>query len=324
MEKPTIININGDFVDPQSPQIQVFDRGYMYGDSLYEVVRTYNGQLFGLNEHLGRLQRSSELARMKLDQSLQTYEKEMKLALARFYQLPGTEHPDGRPVEAYCRLIISRGIGRVGFGLDNLTSPSLFTIIVQSATDFSEEQINRGMHLRVSPRIRVNPKALDPAMKSGNYLNCLLATLEAHEKGFDDAILCNAEGFLTEGTTFNLFYIRNGIVATPPLEIGILWGITREIVRESCHALGLPVREVYFKPEQLYAADEVFITGTIKEVFPVTKVDQVVYSKGKPGRLTRMIRQEFRKRVYARLEKGGPESENHSDASNKRIAHAET
>ena len=124
--------------------------------------------------------------------------------------------------------------------------------------------------------MRNDPRALDPAMKSGNYLNSLLAYLEAAEAGFDDALLCNAEGNLTEGTTFNIFYVRRGIVATPPLDIGILDGITRRHVIELAAKLGIPVREVRFPHERLYEADEVFMTSSIKEVFRVARVDSKI------------------------------------------------
>lgn len=262
----TIINVNGQILNPDEAKISVFDRGFLYGDSLYEVVRSYHGEFFLIDEHLKRLEKSAELCRMVLGQSLSVYKNE----IFRTFQIFRAQ-PKHEKVEAYARIIVSRGIGKIGFGLSCLLSTTQYVIIIQPIDAPTAEQFKVGMKLKVSDRLRNDRRALDPAMKSGNYLNSVLAYLEAASEDFGDALLCNAEGHITEGTTFNIFYARRGIVATPPLDIGILDGLTRKRVIQQASELKIPVREVRFPKERLYEADEVFLTSSIKEVFPLPK-----------------------------------------------------
>jgi branched-chain amino acid aminotransferase len=156
--------------------------------------------------------------------------------------------------------------------------------------------------LRVVDRFRNHPKALDPAMKSGNYLNNLLSYLEGTTRGDDDALICDHEGFVTEGTTFNIFYVRRGIICTPPLPVGILDGITRRTVIAQARNLGLEVRESYFPKQRLYEADEVFATSTLKEVMAVTRVDGKKIAKGSPGPITARLRQGFGTAIEGELQ----------------------
>ena len=218
-----LVNINGKIFSSREAQVSVFDRGFLYGDSLYEVTRSYDGSFFALDEHLARLEKSAALCRMQIAASRTQMKKETDRTLEAFQKL----HPD---CEAYCRLIVTRGVGKIGFGLSSVLTPPQLIIILQPLELPSLAQYKKGMKLKVSRRLRNDRRALDPAMKSGNYLNSLLAYLEAQEENYEDALLCNSDGHITEGTTFNVFYIRNGIFATPPLDIGILEGITRDIV----------------------------------------------------------------------------------------------
>jgi branched-chain amino acid aminotransferase len=282
-----LVNINGQIVAAQQAHVSIFDRGYLYGDSLYEVVRSYRGKFFGLHEHLVRLAASAELARMTLNQPLDQYRQEIERTYDAFRASGGGE--------AYARLIVSRGTGKIGFGLGCLTSPTQFTIIVQPLEPPTEQAFNKGMKLRIVDRLRNHPNALDPAMKSGNYLNSLLAYLEAAAEDFEDALLLDGEGFLTEGTTFNVCYVRRGIVATPPLDVGILDGITRKVMLTLARDAGIEAREVRFPKERLYEADEVFITSSIREVFPVSRVDDVEFKS--PGPVTRKLAEMYRKHV---------------------------
>ncbi len=280
------LNVNGQLMDPQATSISPLDRSYMYGDSLYEVIRTLNGAPFHMEEHFDRLECSAKLCHLKLDQSRGEYRQAILETLAHATQKHGQK-------DFYCRLIVSRGVGRIGFGLENLLTKSQYSIIVFPLKPVTTDDVKKGMSLWVSDRIRNDPRALDPAMKSGNYLNSLLAFLEAKEVNggpYDDAILANHEGFITEGTTFNIFYVKNRIVATPPLQIGILQGITRLGVLENARNLGYRTREVLFKKENLYSADEVFVTSTLKGVFPVTRLDAVTYNSGRPGEVTLRLR----------------------------------
>lgn len=277
----TIVNINGEIVDVDSAKISIFDRGFLYGDSLYEVVRTYDRKPLGLDSHLTRLERSAQLCRMTLGQTRDLYEKEILKTIQTYF-----EKSSDPSIEAYCRIIITRGIGKIGFGLSALQSPTQYIILVKPAPTFTDDDFMKGLSLKIVKRARNDPRALDPAMKSGNYLNNLLAFLEAASEDFDDALLCNTDGNVTEGTTFNIFYVRNGILATPPLRVGILEGITRKMVIELARKANIPIREIEFPKERLYEADEVFVTSSLKEVFPVLKIDQYKISQSKPGPMT--------------------------------------
>ncbi len=300
-----LVNIDGTLFGPgsqgrnQNPfhsledaKISVFDRSYLYGDSLYEVVRTYDGVPTFMKEHLDRLCQSGEHCHMDLNPEISRFEREMLRSIRAYQEAMGPTCP-----ELYCRIVVSRGVGRIGFGKSFLESPIRFTIIVQPLNPPSKEAFEKGTALQVVKRERNSPRALDPAMKSGNYLNSLLAFLEAQDAGFDDALLADAQGFMTEGTTFNLFYVKRGIVVTSPLDVGILDGITRKHVIEVAQKNAIPIRVVRYPASRLHEADEVFLTSTIKEVFPITRVDHVKIGNGKPGPITRRLKALFEAEV---------------------------
>lgn len=187
MHPNALVNVNGEILPAREARVSVFDRGYLYGDSLYEVARTYNGGLYLLDEHLARLEKSAALCRMILGQSLEQFRAETLRTLQVFQK----RNPK---TEAYVRIIVSRGTGRIGFGLSYLETPSQYSIVVQPVEPPTQKQIDQGMRLQISDRLRNHRLALDPAMKSGNYLNSLLAYLEAGAEGFDDALLAIATG----------------------------------------------------------------------------------------------------------------------------------
>jgi branched-chain amino acid aminotransferase len=295
--KNAVVNVNGQLMSSDQAKVSVFDRSYLYGDSLYEVARTYKGQFFKLDEHLERMAKSAELCHMTLSQTLAQYKDEFYRTLEAFRRLPGMKEE-----EAYGRIVVSRGVGRIGFGLGCLVSPTQYTVIVQPVDAPTETALNQGLSLQVSHRVRNDRRALDPAMKSGNYLNSLLAYLESASEGFDDALLNNVDGHLTEGTTFNIFYVKRGIVVTPPLDVGILDGITRRLVLGTCRELGIPVRETRFPSSRLLEADEVFVSSSVKEVFPVTRVDGAKVGDGKPGRITMKLRAAYQKLLPSRAQ----------------------
>jgi branched-chain amino acid aminotransferase len=297
--KSIAVNVDGVLLsDPLKPAIPVFDRSYLYGDSLYEVVRTYGGRFLYMEEHLMRMAKSAELCRMKLSHSLSRYREECEKTLKAFQALPGQ-----RDVEAYCRIVVSRGTGKIGFGTDNIFTPTTFSVIVQPLNPPTDAQWEAGYRYRVVDRIRNDKRAQDPAAKTGNYMNSLLAYLEGTAEGFDDALLCDENGFLTEGTTFNLFYVRRGIIVTSPFSSGILDGITRKQVVSLAREAGMEVREVLYPKERLYEADEVFMTSTIKEVAPVVLVDDRKIANGKPGKITRRLKELFHADSLARAER---------------------
>ncbi len=276
----------------EEPRVSVFDRSYLYGDSLYEVVRTYDGTPTFMKEHLARLEKSGELCHMDLKPEIPRFEREMLRTIREYQRIPGKSG-----IELYCRIIVSRGVGRIGFGKAFLESPIRFTLIVQPLNPPGRDAFEKGSALKIVERERNSPRALDPAMKSGNYLNSLLAYLEAQNEGFEDALMADAQGFMTEGTTFNLFYVKRGIVVTSPLDVGILDGITRKHVIEVARKNGIALREVRYPPSRLHEADEVFLTSTIKEVFPITRVDDIKIGNGKPGPMTRRLKALFEAEV---------------------------
>jgi branched-chain amino acid aminotransferase len=284
-----IVNVNGQIISPTEAKVSVFDRSFLYGDSLYEVVRTYQGKFFGVDEHLKRLENSASLCHMSLAQRPDLFKKEISRTFDAFRAQKGCQN-----TEAYCRIVVSRGTGRIGFGLDSLITPTQYVLITQPLDVPSAEKFEAGCKLRVVDRLRNHPRALDPAMKSGNYLNSLLAYLEAREQGFDDALLANGDDHIAEGSTFNIGYVKNGILVTPPLDIGILDGITRRHILQMAQELGIETREVRFPRERLYEADEVLWMSSLREAFPVTQVDDRKIGNGKPGPITRKLSSFFK------------------------------
>jgi branched-chain amino acid aminotransferase len=295
----TLINLNGRIIPLAEANVSVFDRSFLYGDSLYEVVRTYEGKPFRLRGHLERMEKSAVLCSMKFSQGIDEYHREILRSIDAYRAQPGRATED-----VYVRIVVSRGSGKIGFGLGNLETPTLYAIIVEPISMFPNKPFSQGTKLQISSRIRNSPKALDPAMKSGNYLNSLLAYLTAAEAGFDDALMVDHQGFLTEGTTYNLFYVNRGIIATAPLDVGILDGITRRAVIDLCVEQGIPVREVRFPKEYLYEADEVFVTSSLKEVLPVLDIDGKKINKGKSGPVAARLAEAFRELVKRELELG--------------------
>ena len=291
----TLVNLNGKIIPIDEAKVSVFDRSFLYGDSLYEVVRTYQGKAFRLKDHLIRLGKSAALCQMKFSQTLAEYEREILKSIEAYRAQPGRENED-----VYARIVVSRGSGKIGFGLKNLETPTLYAIIIEPISMFPNKEMDVGIKLQISKRIRNHPEALDPAMKSGNYLNSLLAYLTAAEAGYEDALMLDYQGFVTEGTTFNVFYVNRGIVATPPLDVGILDGVSRRIIINLCIELGIPCREVRFPKEYLYEADEVFISSSLKEVMPVTNLDGQKIGKG-AGPISMKLKKGFEELVKREL-----------------------
>lgn len=301
--KEAIVNVNGQIISsqdvPEQAKVSVFDRSFLYGDSLYEVARTYKGKLFAVQEHLERLEKSAGLCRMILGQPLEEYAREMERTVQAFYAVPGNK---GK--EAYCRIVVSRGTGKIGFGLECLLTPTQYVIITQPLAELTSATWEKGCKLRVVERLRNDARALDPAMKSGNYLNSLLGYLEARAEDFDDALFCNADGHITEGSVFSVGYVKRGILVTSPLDIGILDSITRKNLLRIARELGMETREVRFPKERLYEADEVLWFSTTREAFPVLQVDEHRIGNGKPGPFTKKLYEgylDFAHRAVSRL-----------------------
>ncbi len=292
---PALCNVEGRLSPPEEAVVPVLDRGFLYGDSVYEVVRTYRGRPFELQRHLERMDRTAQ----RIALALPARERIVK-------ELQRTLDAAGNP-ESYARIIVTRGVGKFGLGLHNAEGLNRLIILVRPLELPAPEMYERGLSMAVVKTRRNPPQALDPALKTGNYLNNILALREAHDAGCDDAILLDLQGRVTEATTSNIFFVQRGVMITPPLSLGMLEGVTRHLAIEVARGEGILVREEPHGPEALAAADEVFVTSTIREVMPVTSLSFLesgeqkrVVGDGKPGPLSRRLLDAFRRRVDSR------------------------
>jgi branched-chain amino acid aminotransferase len=271
----TRINLNGEI--HEDAHISVFDHGFLFGDSVYEVISTHQGNLCFVNEHLRRL-RSSASA-ISLDIPL-TDEQLIK-------EINKTVEAAGNP-ESYIRIIVTRGVGAMDIDPETCTKPNVL-IFVKSILQYPEENYKNGINVALVS-VKRNPKeALNPGIKTGNYLNNVMAKVEARKSGAADALMLNPTGQLTECTTSNFFFIRDQRLMTPSLNCGILSGITREVVLRLARENGVLVEEGEWPPEVLQNVEEAFITGTVKMVMPVTSLDGKPIGNGKPGPITKMM-----------------------------------
>jgi branched-chain amino acid aminotransferase len=291
---PARVWIDGAPVEADAARVPVFDRGFLYGDSVYEVCRTYRGVPVALDRHLLRMQRSAS----RLDLSLPP-DLEMEREIARTLRAAGNE-------DSYVRIVVTRGEGRFGLS-PHLSDERRVVIIVKPIELPKPELYERGIKLAIVPVRRNSPRTVDPALKTGNYLNSVIALQQARRMGAEDALMLDLVGRVTELSTSNVFFVKDGVVVTPALVLGLLEGITRGLVMEVARAEGIMVQEAFHGPEALAAADEVFVTSTLREVMPVTSLcflesgeQKRVVGDGKPGPLSRRLREAFRRRVDPR------------------------
>lgn len=278
------VYINRRLVPAKEAVISVFDHGFLYGDGIYETMRVYDGVTFMLDEHLRRLYRSASLIGLTVPldaDSLKTSLYDTLIANSLR--------------SAFVRLTVSRGYGLIGLDPDLCPEPTI-VIIAQEMKDYPKSFYEKGINL-IIPETRRNLKeAINPQIKSLNFLNNILAKIEAKKKGAYEVIMLNVYGKLTEGTVCNVFFFKNGVLCTPSLECGILDGITRRIVIDIALRDGLKVKEDEFTKEDLYSAEEVFITSSNMEVMPVSKVDDQKYAV---GNITKLLHKAYREEVNA-------------------------
>lgn len=250
---------DGRFVPPAEAKVSIFDRSFLFGDSVYETLRTYGGKPFALTRHLDRMERSME--RLAMRNAIPRTEVERRIAEA---------HAKSGNAESYLRVVVSRGVGSFGLG-PGIDNPGETWIIARPYEPPPEKP-----YTIVIAKVVRNPReGLDPAIKSGNYLNSIQAMIEARRAGADDAVMLNAAGNATEATTATIWMVSGGTIVTPPVSAGILEGITRHYLLDAAREAGLPCEERDFGPDALRRADEVFITSTLKEVLPVAAVDGI-------------------------------------------------
>ncbi len=277
------VYLNGKLVPEESAKISVFDHGLLYGDGVFEGIRSYDGLIFKLKEHIDRLYRSADAIKLEIPMT----KKELIDAVIKTLKA-------NKLKDAYIRLVITRGVGDLGLDPRKCRSPMIF-IIADRIVLYPKEFYQKGLEIVIVSTRRNLPDALDPRIKTLNYLNNILAKIEAIEAGTEEAIMLTHAGFVAECTGDNLFIVKNGKLKTPPVEIGALDGITRNAVIDIVEELAIDFKEELLKKKDLYEADEVFLTGTAAEIVPVIKIDSRRIGGGKPGKVTLRLMEEFKK-----------------------------
>lgn len=271
----TKINFNGEILDHLN--ISVMDHGFLFGDSVYEVVSTLDNQPCFLDKHLTRLYASAQAISLEIPRDKEWFREQLKNTLIA----AGND-------ESYIRIIVTRGVGELNIDPSSCEHPNII-LMVMDVTEYPKTCYEKGIRVALVS-IKRNPRdALNPNIKTGNYLNNVLAKMEANKLGAQDAIMVNPWGYLTEGTTSNLFFIREGHILTPSIDCGILSGITREMVIQLAKENGFHMEEGEWPGEELLKADEIFLTGTLKKVMPVSHLDGRPVGSGKPGPITQKL-----------------------------------
>ncbi|ACL69835.1 branched-chain-amino-acid transaminase [Halothermothrix orenii] len=277
------IYVNGCIVDEKDAKVSVFDHGYLYGDGIFEGIRAYNGRVFKLKEHIERLYKSAKTIMLEIPLTPEEMEEAI-LETIRANNL----------MDAYIRVVISRGVGDLGLDPRKCKKPTV-VIIASKIKLYDQELYEKGLKVVTIPTRRNGPEMVNPRVKSLNYLNNIMARIEANLAGAPEAIILNDEGYVAECTGDNIFIIEGDELITPPKYAGILRGIKRDVAMEIARDLGLNVKEELFTRYDVFNADECFLTGTAAEVIPVIEVDGRQVGEGKPGKYTKKIIEEFRR-----------------------------
>ncbi|MCP4652778.1 MAG: branched-chain-amino-acid transaminase [Candidatus Omnitrophica bacterium] len=278
------VYLNGKLVDKKKACISVFDHGFLYGDGVFEGIRSYDGLVFKLKEHIDRLYESAH----SINLDIRLTPKQMIDAIIK--TLKANELKD-----AYIRLIVSRGQGDLGLDPRKCRGNETIVIITDKIKLYPEKLYKEGMEIITVPTVRNVSSALNPQIKSLNYLNNILAKIEAVNSGFQEALMLNAQGYVAECTGDNVFILKNGAMYTPPHYMGSLKGITRNAVIGIAKKLKISCQEQVLTRHEIFVSDECFLTGTAAEIIPVVKVDARAIGNAKPGKVTKKIMKEFKK-----------------------------
>jgi branched-chain amino acid aminotransferase len=276
------IYIDGKYLDEKNAKISVFDHGLLYGDGIFEGIRAYNGRVFKLKEHIDRLFYSAKALLLPIP-----------ISHAQIMKAVVDTCRANKLREGYIRLVVTRGIGTLGLNPNRCKNPSVI-VIADKIQLYPESHYKRGLDIITVPTTRNLHSALNPAIKSLNYLNNILAKIEANNGGVEEAVMLNAEGYVAECTGDNIFIVKGNTLSTPPLSAGALYGITRQTVMELAQKDGLAVAEPNLTRYDLFNADECFLTGTGAELIPVVKIDGRVIGTGKPGPVTKGLVSAYR------------------------------
>jgi len=278
------VNVNGRIFDEKEAVISVFDHGYLYGEGIYETLRTYSGRVFAFARHARRLRNSARMIDLMIpftDEGLAGHLRDT-IAAAKL---------DGK--EAYLRVLLTRGVGELSYDLKTTSQPS-WVIIAKPLVEPPPYIYEQGCKVVLVDVVRNHPKSVNPMIKSNNLMNQALAARQAFQRGGFDGVMRNYRGELTECATSNLFVVRNGMVLTPPIACGVLPGVTRDLVFEVGRNGGIEVREQLLRDDDLFSAEEAFLTSTTREVVPIVTVDERSIGNGKPGAITGKLLEGYR------------------------------
>ena len=286
------INVNGRVFDQEHAVISVFDHGFLYGEGVYETLRTYNSQPFLFERHMRRLRTSADMLAL----SVPLADAQIDARFRETMRVAGLG--DGADREAYIRILVTRGIGELTYDPAATPTPSI-VVIVKPNVDPPREVFERGVKVSLVGVVRNHPGSVNPLIKSNNLLNNALAMQEAFRRDGFEGVMRNYRGELAECTQSNLFIVKDGAALTPPVDAGLLPGITRAFLFEVGAEAGIPVREAVLKDGDLFGADESFLTSTTREVVPIVQVDDRTIGSGKPGPVTLALLDGFRRKAQA-------------------------
>lgn len=277
------IYINGKLYDKENAVVSVYDHGLLYGDGVFEGIRSYGGKVFRLKEHLDRLWYSAKAIRLEIPMT----REELAKAIVDTLAVNGIK-------DGYIRVVVTRGAGTLGLDPNRCSNPQVI-VITDLISLYPEELYRKGLEIVTVSTMRNHPAALSPRIKSLNYLNNILAKIEGLQAGCIEALMLNHKGEVAECTGDNIFLVRGGKLLTPPIDACILEGVTRDAVMELARGAGIDVREITLTKHDVYIADECFLTGSAAEVVPVVKVDSRTIGDGTPGPITRDLAARFHK-----------------------------
>ena len=278
------VNVNGRITNDRDAVISVFDHGFLYGEGIYETMRTYHRRAFLYDRHMRRLRRSAKMIELPLPFT------DAELA-AQIRDTQAIAQIDG---EAYIRVLVTRGVGDLTYDLKATPNTSI-VIIVKPQVDPPPEVYDAGVRVVIVDVVRNHPDSVNPMIKSNNLMNSALAMQEALRTDAFEGVMRNYRGELSECTTSNLFIVKNGVALTPPLEAGLLPGITREFLFDVGKEVGVDVREQVMRDDDLFGADEAFLTSTTREAVPIVTVNDRTIGSGKPGPVTWKLLNQFRR-----------------------------
>jgi branched-chain amino acid aminotransferase len=290
-----IVNVNGKVSDEKSAVVSVFDHGFLYGEGVYETLRTYHRRPFLLERHLTRLRNSAGMIALGVPLSNEQFVDRIEETTA------AASAGAPRDTEWYIRVLLTRGVGELTYDPAATPNPTVVTI-VKPHVDPPAELYTNGVRVIVSSIIRNHPDTVNPMIKSNNLMNCALAMQEGYRRGAFEVIMRNYRGELAECSVSNLFIVTKGEALTPPLSSGLLPGITREFMFEVGRGAGVRVRESVLKDADLFGADEVFLTGTTREIMPVVRVDDQKIGSGLPGPVTKKLHETFRQMASSAMQ----------------------